>query len=61
MLEPSAHIPCPSCYGVGREGKNRVCDACDGTGVITIEIGPARLTVVAVFYADQSGWRSRPT
>jgi DnaJ-class molecular chaperone len=58
MAELNEHIPCPSCSGVGREGKNRECDACDGTGVITIEVGPARLAVVAVFHADQSVWRS---
>jgi DnaJ-class molecular chaperone len=61
MAEQSAHIPCPSCSGVGREGKNRECDACDGTGLITIEMGPARLATVAIFYADQSGRLSRLT
>jgi DnaJ-class molecular chaperone len=59
MVEPSEHIPCPSCSGVGREGKNRVCDTCDGTGLIAIEMGPARLAVVAVFCADKAIGGSR--
>ena len=39
MSELSEIIPCHSCGGVGREGKNRECDACDGTGVIAIKMG----------------------
>jgi hypothetical protein len=38
MRELSKIIPCPSCCGVGREGKNHVCDACDGIGLIPIEV-----------------------
>ena len=38
MGELSEIVPCPSCCGVGREGKNRVCDACDGIGQIAIEM-----------------------
>jgi DnaJ-class molecular chaperone len=54
-------IPCPSCSGVGREGKNRECDDCEGTGVITLDLSSAGLAVVAVFYADQGGRRLRLT
>jgi DnaJ-class molecular chaperone len=41
MAELNKLVSCPLCCGVGRQAKNRECDACGGTGSIPTELPSA--------------------
>jgi DnaJ-class molecular chaperone len=51
-------VSCPSCCGVGRDGKSRECEACDGSGMISIPI-PSGIAIVDVFPARATSASTR--